>query len=55
MKMGEFYKRLDVALNVCSVCFQETDSATNEEEDELMIEVPGSAYSIDQKINHDAP
>lgn len=33
---------------------KETDSATNEEEDELMIEVPGSAYSIDQKINHDA-
>ncbi|EFH49584.1 SNF2 domain-containing protein [Arabidopsis lyrata subsp. lyrata] len=33
---------------------KETDSATDEEEDELMVEVPGSAYSIDQKISHAA-
>ncbi|XP_006286920.2 DNA annealing helicase and endonuclease ZRANB3 [Capsella rubella] len=31
---------------------KETDSVTDEEEDELMVEVPGSSYSIDQKTNH---
>ncbi|XP_010491398.1 PREDICTED: DNA annealing helicase and endonuclease ZRANB3-like [Camelina sativa] len=33
-------------------CTKETDSVTDEEEDELMVEVPGSSYSVDQKINH---
>ncbi|XP_010424730.1 PREDICTED: DNA annealing helicase and endonuclease ZRANB3-like [Camelina sativa] len=33
-------------------CTKETDSVTDEEEDELLVEVPGSSYSIDQKINH---
>ncbi|KAL1196782.1 TATA-binding protein-associated factor BTAF1 [Cardamine amara subsp. amara] len=33
---------------------KKTDSVTDEEEDELMVEVPGSAYSIDQKTSHDS-
>ncbi|XP_010452747.1 PREDICTED: DNA annealing helicase and endonuclease ZRANB3-like [Camelina sativa] len=33
-------------------CTKETDSVTDEEEDELMVEVPGSSFSKDQKTNH---
>lgn len=49
-RLLQYIARL-IALNFCSVWFQETDSVTDEEEDELMVEVPGSAYS-DEKISH---